>query len=255
MIVGNLTKHKVLELVKSGKRIDGRKHIERRDISIEIGVIDKAEGSARVKLGNTDLIVGVKLGVGTPYPDSKDQGNLRTTVELTCLSNPEYELGPPSIEAIELARVTDRVVRESKAIDLKKLCIISGEKVWTVFIDIYTIDADGNLFDAAAMGAVAALKSARLTKLDSENNPIYGEFEGKFPIAKFPKQTTIVKIGDSLLLDPTEIEEKCATSRITIGTCEGAMVSLQLGGAGLTPEDVMKALDIAFEKENEISYD
>ncbi len=40
----------------------------------------------------------------------------------------------------------------------EKLVVKEGEKVWTVIIDIYPINDDGNLIDAATIGAVCALK-------------------------------------------------------------------------------------------------
>ena len=85
------------------------------------------------------------MDVAEPYPDSQDKGNLMVTAEFLPLSSPRIELGPPQFDSIELARVIDRGIRESKFIELEKLCIKEGEKVWTVFIDIYSINDDGNL--------------------------------------------------------------------------------------------------------------
>ena len=58
------------------------------------------------------VIVGVKVGVAAPTPDSPDKGNLMVTAELLPLSSPRFELGPPRFDAIELGRVIDRGVRE-----------------------------------------------------------------------------------------------------------------------------------------------
>jgi len=121
-----------LEILE-GKRFDNRKPDEFREITIETGVAKNAEGSARVKIGKTEVLVGVKMNIGEPYPDSPDKGNLMTTAELLPLSSPRIQLGRPGIESIELARVIDRGIRESKFIQLDKLCIKKGEKVWNVF--------------------------------------------------------------------------------------------------------------------------
>ena len=107
--------------LKEDVRLDGRKKEEFRKIEIETGVIKTAEGSARVKCGNTEVIAGVKLDVGEPFPDIPDEGVLMVGAELLPLSNPEFESGPPSTESIEVARVIDRGIRESQAIDTKKL--------------------------------------------------------------------------------------------------------------------------------------
>ena len=140
----------VKKLLMTEKRFGGRKLDEFRKIEVEYGVSAKsAEGSARVKIGDTEVIAGIKMEVGVPYPDQPEKGTLMAGVELLPLSSPEFESGPPSIKSIELARVVvDRGIRESDALDLKKLCIKKGEKMWMVIIDNYSINDDGNLADA-----------------------------------------------------------------------------------------------------------
>ena len=88
-----ITGEKIKQYLEEGKRFDGRKPEEFRDIVIETKVSKKAEGSARVKIGKTEVIVGVKMDVGTPYGDSPDKGNLMVTAELLPLSSPRISLG------------------------------------------------------------------------------------------------------------------------------------------------------------------
>ena len=61
MEVSNLTKKRIIGYMKEGKRFDSRGLLEYRDIKIELGVSKNAEGSARIKIGNTDVIAGIKL--------------------------------------------------------------------------------------------------------------------------------------------------------------------------------------------------
>ena len=75
-IVPEITKRSIRNLVNNDKREDGRALDEYRDISIETNVISKAEGSARVKLGGTQVIVGIKPQLGSPFPDTPDLGVL-----------------------------------------------------------------------------------------------------------------------------------------------------------------------------------
>ena len=73
-----MKEHK-LSLIKDGIRVDKRKLDDyRKPLSVELGVSNKAEGSARVIMGDTEVIAGVKMNVGTPYPDSQDEGVLIT---------------------------------------------------------------------------------------------------------------------------------------------------------------------------------
>ena len=125
------------ELISNGKREDGRGLNDYRDFSAEVGLIDNANGSARVKFGDTDVLAGVKFSVGTPYPDSPDEGMFMVSMELNPLSSPDYEPGPPKPAAIEISRVVDRAIRESKTLDFKDLSIVKGETAWMCSIDIY----------------------------------------------------------------------------------------------------------------------
>src|SRR3989338_2799827 len=93
----------IIGLLNADIRLDGRKLTEyRKPIEVEYGVVKTAEGSARVKIGETEVIVGVKMEAGEPYPDMPDEGTIIVGAELLPLSNPEFELGPPGIQAIEL---------------------------------------------------------------------------------------------------------------------------------------------------------
>jgi len=150
----------LLGLAKEGKRVDGRGFDEYRKITIERNIIKNAEGSAKVKIGNTMVMAGIKLEIGEPYPDSPEEGTMTTSVELPPLASPEFEPGPPTPDAIEIARVIDRGIRESEYIHLDKLVVEPGEKVWIVFIDIHVLDYDGNLFDAGSLAASVALQHA-----------------------------------------------------------------------------------------------
>jgi len=249
METSRLTGERIKKYLSEGKRFDGRKSGELREISIETGFSKNAEGSAKVKLGNTEVIVGVKMNVSEPYPDSPDKGNLMVTAELLPLSSSRFESGPPKFEAIEIGRVIDRVIRESKVIELEKLCIKSGEKVWTVFVDIYSINDDGNLLDAAGIGAIAALKNAKIPKYDErEGKVLFGEWtKEKVPMAKYvPISITVHKIGDGLIIDPTREEEDVSEARITIGSYDGIISSLQKGDSEeISVEEFDKILDMA----------
>jgi exosome complex component RRP42 len=244
----NITRGRIIEYLEQGKRFDGRKLDEFRELTIETDVAKKAEGSVRVKLGKTEVLVGVKMAVGTPYSDSANKGNLMVTAEFLPLSSPRFELGPPKFPAIELGRVIDRGIRESNIIDLEKLCIKEGEKVWTIFIDIYSINDDGNLLDAAGIGALAALKIAKVPKYDEEKDKVlYGESEKDLPLNKInPIPVTIHKIRNSLIVDPTREEEDISEARITIGSSDGVISSMQKGNSTpISIEEIEKSIEIA----------
>ena len=253
METSKLTKEKIKEYLKAGKRFDDRKLEDYREIIIETGISNKAEGSARVRFGKTEVIAGVKMDVMTPFSDHPDEGVLITSAELLPSSSSKYESGPPKIEAIEMARIVDRGVRESKFIDVKKLCIKEGEKVWAIFIDLYSMNDDGNLLDAFALAALVALKSARIPKYDEKTGKAqYGEWtNNKIPLTKqMPLTMTIHKIGDKVFLDPSTEEEQTSEARITFSISDAGMINAMQKGndTAIDIKDFNKIVDLVEKK-------
>ncbi|MBI3334613.1 exosome complex protein Rrp42 [Candidatus Pacearchaeota archaeon] len=208
------------KLFTAGKRFDGRGLMEYRPFEVNFEVSNCAEGSARVRLGKSEVIVGVKMNIDKPYPDSPDKGNLMVSADLLPLASPRFEAGPPKFDAIELPRLVDRAIRESGMINLKELVVTPGEKVWTVIIDIYPINADGNLIDAASIGAAAALKSAVIPGITEAGTPDYKHrTKKKLPLSDetLPLSITVFKLGNTLFLDPTREEEEASETRTTFG--------------------------------------
>jgi len=244
---------KVLSNLKESKRSDGRKLDEYRKVVIEKDLYQNAEGSAKVSLGNTEVIAGVKFILGAPYPDSPDEGTISVGTELIPLASPFFETGPPSMDSIELARVVDRGIRESKAIDFKKLCIKEAEHVFIGFVDIYAINYDGNLFDACSIAAISALNEAKMPKVD-DGKIVKGEHSGKLKLKRKPLLSTFAKIGNALVLDPDLLEETAMQARFSVATTEDNYLSaFQKGLSGsIKKEDVDNAIDIAFKASKEI---
>lgn len=220
MDVSNLTRDYLKKLFADGKRFDGRKRLDLKNLKVEYGVSNKAEGSARVILGKTEVVAGVKLEAGTPYADSPAKGNLMVSGDLLPLASPRFESGPPKFDAIELPRLIDRGIRDSGLIEFDKLVITEGENVWTVIIDIYPINDDGSLIDAASIAAVAALRDAKFPGLSEEGKVNYDEkTENKLPLNKeiVPLSFTFYKLGSTLILHPNREEEEACEAKVTFG--------------------------------------
>jgi exosome complex component RRP42 len=235
-ITPTIKKEYLINLAENGKRVDGRRFDEFRKISIETGVISKAEGSARVKIGNTQVISGIKMDIGEPYPDSPESGVMTTAAELIPLASPDFEAGPPREDAIELARVVDRGIRESELIEVDKLCIEPGEKVWMVFIDIHILDFDGNLFDAASLASLAALLT---TNVPAERFDLGEDYP--LPLKEPPISCTSVKYNGVVVMDPSLDEEEIAEARLTVATdINGHLRAMQKGLNGSFSVDEIK---------------
>jgi len=245
----------IIKLAGSNTRLDGRGFTDYREpVVVKTGVISTAEGSARVNIGKTEVLVGVKVEVMKPYPDAPDQGSIMVGAELLPMSSPNFEAGPPSINAVELARVIDRGIRESKSLDFKSLCIESGEKVWMIIIDICTINHAGNLFDASSLAVIAALKDMRFPKYENDKIDYKVKTEKKLKISGTPLSVTVLKIGDHFMVDPDLDEEQAIDARLSVATLEdGTLCAMQKGGdTPLSSEDIMKMVDIATSKGSEL---
>lgn len=258
MVITKTTREYILNLIAKGKRVDGRVFDKFRDIVVEIGVTKSAEGSARVKIGNTEIIAGIKMDVGEPYPDTPDAGVLKTGAEFLAMASPEFEFGPPSVESIELARVVDRGIRHADAIDTKALCLTPNEKVWTVYLDMIVINHDGNLMDAAGIAAIAALLDAKIPKLDAEGKIVPGEYSGPLPVREIPIPITTRKVSlasgrATHLLDTTALEEEAIPAWLTITTRSNRNIcSVQLGSGLYTTEEIVRIAEMAQKIASEV---
>jgi exosome complex component RRP42 len=260
MNLPNLQKKRIAEFLKEGKRFDGRKPEDYRELKVEVGISNQAEGSCSVKFGKTEVYAGIKLGLAEPYPDGPDEGTFMASAELSPIASDDFELGPPKINSIELARIIDRGIRESGFVDFKKLCIKKGEKVWQVFLDLYAINDDGNLLDVAGLAALIALGQARM--------PIYNEKEDKIEkeLSKDPLplnkeamafNMTLHRIGDTIIADPTKEEEAISDYRLSIASADNKgkpmITAMQKGKAtAITSEEMETILTLVEAKWKEM---
>jgi len=256
-IISQIDREFVQDLIRKGERIDGRAFNEYRNIEIEANVVPaKAEGSALVKIGDTSVVAGVKVLVGEPYPDSPDEGVTMVTAEMSPIASPLFELGPPKEDAIELARIVDRGVRESETVDAKALCIEEGKKVYMVFADVYPLEYDGNLIDASSIAVNAALLTTKYPEMKWEDKKVVATGNTlKLPIKNIAIEHTVSKIGDKLIIDATLREEFVQDCRLTMAVDEkDNFTALQKGGGygPISLDLVDQAMGMALDNAKEI---
>jgi exosome complex component RRP42 len=228
-IVPKLLRAHLSDLAVNDARIDGRSQWEGRNLEIEHSVLPRAEGSARVRMGDTIVLAGVKFQIMQPYPDRPNQGGLMCSADVRPIAGRNWEAGPPSPEAIELGRVVDRGIRESGCIDVDSLCIIPGEKAWQVILDLFAVSDDGNLFDAFALAGIAALRNATVPAERFEVGEDYA-----LPVSKTPIMCSYHKVGGRFVYDACSREELGGDERIHITLGDDDNVhSLQKGLKGI----------------------
>jgi len=256
IIVEHLRRQQMREAISQSKRLDGRDLDEMRPLEIELGIIGKADGSSRVRLGNSEVVAGVKVETGEPFEGLENKGALILQAEVLPTASPHIEPGPPDEETIELARVVDRGVRESEMVDLDKLALIPGKVVYTIFVDCSIINYDGNLFDASSYAVVSALMSSKLPVFEVQDGEAVVNTGKKMdtPLTTITVSINAVKIGDYVILDPTAEEEALMDARITINTnSEGKFAALQKGSTGsFTIDQIKRAAEIARIKGEEV---
>ncbi|MBN28683.1 MAG: RNA-binding protein [Euryarchaeota archaeon] len=248
-IVPKLLRAHLSDLAANNARIDGRSQWEGRNLEVEHSVLPRAEGSARVRMGDTIVLAGVKFQIMQPYPDRPNQGGLMCSADVRPIAGRNWEAGPPSPEAIELGRVVDRGIRESGCIDVDSLCIIPGEKAWQVILDLFAVSDDGNLFDAFALAGIAALRNATVPAERFEVGEDYA-----LPVSKTPIMCSYHKVGGRFVYDACSREELGGDERIHITLGDDDNVhSLQKGLKGIfSAEEFAEIMTNAQERTKEL---
>ncbi len=245
--ISTIEKDYTLDLLSRGTRLDGRGFLEYREIKIDAGPMLKAEGSARVCIGDTQVCCGIKYDTGTPFPDTPNEGVITAMAEFVPFASPMFESGPPDADAIELARVVDRGIRHSDLVDRSRLVIKPGQEVFLLFVDLYYMMHSGNPWDTASLSALCALKTTMIPTLKEKevNGKKFLVPEGDpqpLGIQDYPVTITFAKIGDYLVVDPGLMEELIADARISYCINKnGLITSIQKNGSGaFTTEELIK---------------
>lgn len=255
IIMHDMKKGIVLDLLARGKRLDDRGPQDYRPISVKKGVLDTAEGSALARIGGTQILAAAKLAVATPFADRPKEGVFSTNCEFLPLANPNFEPGPPNEDSIELARVVDRGIRSAEVdVDdsMTSGFFLEEGKVLALYLDLYVLDHAGNMTDAAALAACAALAGTSVPKYE-DGKLIYGENSGKLNLKRFPIATSLARVGKYLMADPTLEEATAADTRLTITTTQdGRVAAIQKGRGELSRDELFAGVDIAFKKGAEL---
>ncbi|MFQ5870534.1 MAG: RNA-binding protein [Candidatus Geothermarchaeales archaeon] len=253
-----LVSKRVKGLIEKGKRIDGRALNEFRELTIEPNVISIADGSAKVTLGSTVIVAGINFGLDHPFPDTPNMGMLFTEGEILPTASLRARPGPPSERAIELSRVVDRGVRESKMLPMEEMVLEPGERVLKVNVDFSILADSGNLIDAASLAAVAALSTSTWPDPDELRKKTGIAVEEvsrtKLPLRDLPVAVTVADLFGQLVSDPSSEEELVLNSRLTVThTKDDVICAMQKGGRqGLTTDQIHEAVGMAEEKSKEL---
>ena len=239
------------ERIAAGIRNTKRGNMSYRKVIVNTGNLPNAEGSAEAIIGDTKVIAGIKVDASTPMPDTPEEGNLTTSAELLPMASESYDVGPPTPESVEFARVVDRGIRHGNIIDMSRL-FIEAEKVWGIYLDLYVINYDGNLFDAGTLAAMAALATTRMPRFE-DGKVIRDASMKRMQTGNIVTSCTFAKVLDKMLLDPDSAEESIAKARVTIANDGNELHAMQKGmGGSFSPAEINELISATFESSKEL---
>ncbi|XP_043272185.1 exosome complex exonuclease RRP42 [Venturia canescens] len=245
----------ILHGVDADFRTDGRNRCEYRWIEIETKMMPHTNGSARLKVGNTDVLVGVKVEIDSPYPERPFEGKIEFFVDCSANAAPEFEGKGGDDLGTEISSILATAYQSSNAINLKKLSILPHQKCWKVYVDILILQCGGNLFDAVGAAVKAALFSTEIPKvigatLDGGQPDIQLSDDPfdctRLDTENYPVLVSLCKIGEKCVVDPTSEEEMCASATIVMSvTPKGRITStVKTGYGSLQASTLLKALEM-----------
>ncbi|WZZ13529.1 hypothetical protein YC2023_106618 [Brassica napus] len=172
-------------------RPDGRPLGTARDTIVNLGLVSSADGSALAKIGSTTMLAAIRMEVMSPSTDSPDEGCIAVEFHMPPICSPTVRPGRPADEAPVISKrlsdIFSRCLDFCDMIDLKELCLVSGKAAWMGYLDIYCLDADGALFDAALLSAVAAFSNCK----------IYPNLQRRASLRYDPLQIPVVALNDN----------------------------------------------------------
>lgn len=205
----------------------------------------------------------VSAEVTVPYADRPFDGVFTIASELGPMVAPSFEVNRPTESEVLLSRLLEKTVRRSGALDTESLCLVAGQKCWSVRVDVHVLCHDGNLIDVACFAAVAALRHFRKpdTSIDAGALCVYTPAEREpVPLSWLhsPLCVTFSFLGDggdTALLDATWLEEQLRVSSCTLSLNKhGEICQIsKLGGCDVDAPLLVQCAQTALHKAKELS--
>ncbi|XP_049862902.1 exosome complex component RRP42 [Schistocerca gregaria] len=253
VLLSTAEKTYILHGVDEDFRTDGRNRRTYRPIELETEVVIHANGSARLRLANTDILVGVKTEIDTPFPERPNEGKIEFFVDCSANATPAFEGRGGEDLATEISASLARAYMSSQVFNLSPLIITPGVHCWKLYVDILILECGGNLFDAVSLAVKAALHNTRVPKVENEGKD--GDEEmlvlsqnyndcTHLDVSNTPVLITLCKIGDNCVVDPTAEEEACSVASVVIAVTESGLVTsvFKTGEGSLSPHTFRDAL-------------
>ncbi|CAG2100720.1 unnamed protein product [Medioppia subpectinata] len=185
---------------KQNLRSDGRKFDDFRPVLLNCDSVGTANGSAMIRFGNSAVICGITTEVIEPNIETPDEGSVEINVRLPAYCSPKYCMTDSTNDLLVLTQTLKDVVKQSKLIDLKKLCILEAKFAWSLNIELICLNNAGNLLDLCVTAIVAALHSCeraihwisllKKTIVSEDNKISYEKNTEPVEVTTYPISTT-----------------------------------------------------------------
>lgn len=257
--LSNCERRFLLRAIEERKRLDGRQTYDYRNIKITFGT---DYGCCIVELGKTRVLGQVSCELVSPKLNRATEGILFFNLELSQMAAPAFEPGRQSDLLVKLNRLLERCLRNSKCIDTESLCVVAGEKVWQIRVDLHLLNHDGNIIDAASIAAIVALCHFRRpdVSVQGEEVTLYtAEERDPVPLSIHHMPICVsfafFQQGTFLLVDPSEREERVMDGLLVIAVNKHREICTiqSSGGIMLLNEQVLRCSKIAGVKVAEIT--
>jgi exosome complex component RRP42 len=235
-------------------RADGRRRVDFRPFEVELNSIPQAIGSARLKLGQTDVLVGIKADIGRPSMEAPNKGTVNCAVDCSAGVGFELEERQHSERNAELSSVLASILCDSGSLNLEELAIVSGKHCWVLYIDVLVLDFDGNVVDAMILAVRAALGCTRLPSVSIEEGETTEVVLSSEPqnskslsIENLPVSVTLCQMEKSYIADPSVSEEICSSAAMIIAVQKSGRIAFtrKMASGSLDPSVIMDMVQTA----------
>ena len=241
-------------------RPDGRSKSSRRGVQVSTNTITHADGSAVAHLGTTKVVCAIRYMVGVPSSSAPSDGHVDVRVHLPPLCSSKYDhTAKPGKDAFLLASFLSSLVDDTKLLDNAALCIEEGKAVFVLCIDIFCVNDDGNLFDAATIAMIAALQNLRLPGEvrveESGEVVVVGSLRSKrVELRHLPVAITFGMLGNEMISDPNEEEAQILDAQFTVVVnSKKEICSIRKpDGPALSQEKLLKCVAQAHKEADEV---
>ncbi|BGP14064.1 hypothetical protein JCM10213_002359 [Rhodosporidiobolus nylandii] len=244
--------------LRKGLRLDGRGLLDLRPVQLKFG---EEAGWVECALGETRVVAQVSAEVVKPQSDRPYEGFVTLATEISPMASGAYEAGRQSEDEVLMTRLLEKAIRRSNAVDREALCIVAGQKVWSIRIDVHFLSDEGNLLDCASIATIAALRHFRKPDVTVNGeevviHPMDERVPVPLAIHHSPMCLTFAFFGEESLavLDPTHLESQLSTGTLTLtlnAQSEICVLSKQ-GGAPLPADEIMRAVTVGVERVKEL---